>query len=69
MKKLYKFFDKQTAEMLKQGGFCYVEEKINNGQTVYCFEESEELKEIIQCLLNDGKYQDVIVAVDNTLHF
>lgn len=68
-KKYIKIFDEQIAKTLECGGFSFMTEKINDNQTVYVFEESQEIYGILEPLMKDGNYQELIFAVDDMLNF
>lgn len=68
--KFIKLFDERIASALSDGGFSYIEEKVNDNQTVYCFEESPELVEAIRGLCGKQNYQETIIVVqDGSLFF
>ncbi len=64
-----KILDERVAKLLENGGFSYITEKINDGQTVYVFEETPDLTWLIERLFNGTKYQDTVIVKDNSLHF
>lgn len=64
-----KILDEQVAKLLENGGFSYITEKINDGQTVFVFEETPDLTALIARLFDGTKYQDAIIVKDNSLHF
>lgn len=64
-----KLFDERIANALSAGGFSYTQEQINDGQTVYCFEERDGLMEAIRGFCNEGNYQEIIVVQDTSLFF
>ncbi len=64
-----KIFDERIAHTLSDGGFSYTEENINDGQTVFCFEETPELKEALRTLYGDGNYEGAIFVRDGALLF
>lgn len=69
-KKFIKLIDERIANVLNDGGFSYIKEKINGNQTVYCFEESPELAEAIRGFCDKENYQEAIVIVqDESLFF
>ena len=63
--KFIKLFDERIANALSDGGFSYIEEKVNCNQTVYCFEESPELVEAIRNFCGEQNYQEAIIVVQN----
>jgi len=68
--KFIKLFDERIANALSDGGFSYIEEKVNGNQTVYCFEESPELIEAIRGFCGEKNYQEAIIVVqDGSLFF
>lgn len=68
--KFIKLFDERIANALSDGGFSYIEEKVNGNQTVFCFEESLELVEAIRGLCGEQNYQETIIVVqDGSLFF
>lgn len=67
--KFIKLFDERIANALSDGGFSYIEEKVNGNQTVYCFEESPELVEAIRGLCGEKNYQEIIIVQDGSLFF
>lgn len=68
--KFIKLFDERIANTLSDGGFSYIEEKVNGNQTVFCFEESLELVEAIRGLCGEQNYQEAIIVVqDGSLFF
>ena len=67
--KFIKIFDEQIAKTLESGGFSFMTEKINDNQTVYVFEESQEIHDALASLMGDGNYQELIFAVDDMLNF
>ena len=68
--KFIKLFDERIANALSDGGFSYIEEKVNGNQTVFCFEESPELVEAIRGLCGEQNYQETIIVVqDGSLFF
>lgn len=64
-----KFIDESVAAALSACGFSYMEEKINNGQTLYVFERSDELMAALNEVLKGDKYQNVICVPDSMLLF
>lgn len=68
--KFIKLFDERIANALSDGGFSYIEEKVNGNQMVFCFEESPELVEAIRGLFGEQNYQETIIVVqDGSLLF
>lgn len=68
--KFIKLLDERIASALSNGGFSYIEEKINGNQTVYCFEESPEIVEAIRSFCGEQNYQEAIIVVqDGSLFF
>lgn len=68
--KFIKLFDERIANALSDGGFSYIEEKVNGNQTVFCFGESLELVEAIRSLCGKQNYQEAIIVVqDGSLFF
>lgn len=68
--KFIKLFDDRIANALSDGGFAYIEEKVNGSQTVYCFEESPQLAEAIRSFCDKGNYQETLIIVqDGSLFF
>lgn len=63
--KFIKLFDERIANALSDGGFSYIEEKVNGNQMVFCFEESPELVEAIRGLCGEQNYQETIIVVQN----
>lgn len=60
--------NEEIATTLSNGGFSYVKENINNNQTVYVFEKSEEL--IAELLtLCDGDNSKIVYVEDCRLNF
>lgn len=65
-----KLLDKNAANALNACGFSYTIEKINDNETVYCFEPSTELLKAIQEFNNNCNYEaDLVVVEGNTLCF
>ena len=67
--KFIKIFDERIANALSAGGFSYTQENINDGQTVFCFEETPELNEVIRNLVREWNYEEAIFVKDGTLLF
>lgn len=68
-KKFIKLFDERIAKALSSGGFSYIQEKVNGDQTVYCFEASPELTEVIRGFCEGRNYEEMITVEDSTLLF
>lgn len=68
-KNLIKILDKRVADTLLNGGFFYVEEIINNKQTVYVFQDTEELRSVLKQIEGSGEFEDVVIVEDDTLCF
>lgn len=66
-KNLIKILDKRVAEALSSGGFLYVEEIINGGQTVYVFEDTDEIRDILKQIEDSGEFEDITVVEDCSL--
>lgn len=67
---LIKIFNKEIASMLMEGGFSYVEEKINDNQHVYVFDYSDELINVINSVVTINNFQEeIIYVVDDKLRF
>ena len=67
MCKLIKILDEQIAGTLQFSGFSYMQEKINNEQTLYVFEETPELLEIL-CEIK-GEFGEAVIISDTSLSF
>ena len=67
MCKLIKILDEQIAESLQSSGFSYMQEKINNEQTLYVFEETPELLEILGEI--KGEFGETVIISDTSLSF
>lgn len=68
-KNLIKILDKRVADTLLNGGFFYVEEIINNNQTIYVFQDTEELRSVLEQIEGSGEFEDVVIVEDDTLCF
>ena len=68
-KMFIKFIDESVAVALSDRGFSYMQEKINEGQTLYVFERSDELMAALNEVLCGDKYQNLICVDDSTLLF
>lgn len=68
-KNLIKILDKRVADTLLNGGFFYVEEIINNKQTIYVFQDTEELRSVLEQIEGSGEFEDVVIVEDDTLCF
>lgn len=68
-KQFVKIFDERVALALSESGFSYMQEKINDGQTVYVFEETEEFMAALCELSETGVLQGVVFVRDSILHF
>lgn len=68
-KNLIKILDKRVADTLLNGGFFYVEEIINNKQTVYVFQDTEELRSVLKQIEGSGEFEDVVIVEDDMLCF
>ena len=64
-----KIFDEQVAKTLECGGFSYITERINDGQTLFVFEETPDLVELIKRLYDGTKFQETVIVRDSSLHF
>ena len=67
MCKLIKILDEQIAGTLQFSGFSYMQEKINNEQTLYVFEETPELLEILGEI--KGAFGEAVIISDTSLSF
>ena len=67
MCKLIKILDEQIAGTLQFSGFSYMQEKINNEQTLYVFEETPELLEILGEI--KGEFGEAVIISDTSLSF
>ena len=67
MCKLIKILDEQIAGTLQFSGFSYMKEKINNEQTLYVFEETPELLEILGEI--KGEFGEAVIISDTSLSF
>jgi hypothetical protein len=63
-----KVFDDKLASVLNEGGFSYIEEKIN-GDTVYLFEESDELNKALDGLVTETEFQETVIIRDSSVSF
>lgn len=63
-----KVFDEKLASVLNEGGFSYIEEKINN-DTVYLFEESDELNKTLDGLVTETEFQETVIIRDSSVSF
>lgn len=63
-----KIANKQMAEYLLEKGFPYIEEKLNNTITLYCFEKKLELLQTIDEIKKDF-YENILLFEENVLHF
>ena len=68
-KNLIKILDKRVADTLLNGGFFYVEEIINNKQTVYVFQDTKELRSVLKQIEGSGEFEDVVIVEDDALCF
>ena len=68
-KNLIKILDKRVADTLLNGAFFYVEEIINNKQTVYVFQDTEELRSVLKQIEGSGEFEDVVIVEDDALCF
>lgn len=66
--KFIKILDENVANSLREGGFSYMKEKINDGQDVFVFESTDELWEALKGL-STTQYADTTIVFDDTLHF
>ena len=67
MCKLIKILDEQIAGTLQFSGFSYMQEQINNEQTLYVFEETPELLEILGEI--KGEFGEAVIISDTSLSF
>lgn len=68
--KFIKLLDERIANILNDGGFSYIEEKINGNQRLFCFEESPELVEAIRDFCGRQNYQNTVIVIqDDSLFF
>lgn len=67
MNSLIKIFDKRVADALRDSGFCYIEENFNNEQTVYAFENSSELKEVLEEYLSTDEFGEIAFVVESSI--
>ena len=67
MCKLIKILDEQIAGTLQFSGFSYMQEKINNEQILYVFEETPELLEILGEI--KGEFGEAVIISDTSLSF
>ena len=63
-----KVFDDKLASVLNEGGFSYIEEKIN-GDTVYLFDESDELNKALDGLVTETEFQETVIIRDSSVRF
>ena len=63
-----KVFDDKLASVFNEGGFSYIEEKIN-GDTVYLFEESDELNKALDGLVTETEFQETVIIRDSSVSF
>lgn len=68
-KNFIKIFDEQIAVSLRDGGFSYIEQKINENQIVYAFEETPELMTALGEFFKDGNFQEAVYVRDSSLNF
>ncbi len=68
-KNFIKIFDEQIAVALSNGGFSYIEEKINGSQVIYAFEETPEFMDALKAFYNEGNYQEAVYVKDSSLNF
>lgn len=68
-KNFIKILDEQIAVALSNGGFSYIEEKINGNQIIYAFDETPELMEALSGLYKEGNFQEAIYVIDGSLNF
>lgn len=64
-----KIFDEQFATALERGGFSYIKQKINGDQSVYAFEKTPALVDVITNLKQQGHYQEIVCIEDDALSF
>jgi len=64
-----KITDEKIAHELCKGGFLFTQEKVNDNQTLYCFEKTPELDEAMKALVREGNFQGIALVEDATLRF
>ena len=67
MNSLIKIFDKRVADALRDSGFYYIEENFNNEQTVYAFENSSELREVLEEYLSTDEFGEIAFVVESSI--
>lgn len=68
-KNYIKIFDEGIATALKGGGFSCIEQRINDGQNIYAFEETPDFMEALEKIFSTENYQGAIYVRDNSLSF
>lgn len=69
-KQYIKLFDEEIAKLLEeQGGFSYMTEKINNGQCVYIFYNSKDVRDLLEAINISQYCNECVFAEEDTLCF
>lgn len=63
-----KVFDRGLADALSVGGFSYITENLSNGQQLYVFEETVEVKDAIDALKREN-FSETVIIRDDLLNF
>lgn len=66
-KKYFKLFDTRIAAELYFKGFDYIEERLNNEQTAYAFENTDELHAALQDIWLRTGFSDIPYVEDDTI--